>query len=254
MTANRIFLLGSYLDNMTMEETVDRVNLLIKRGVPTQHVVINAAKINMMAEDKRLQTIINQCQLINADGQSVVWAARFLGHHVKERVTGIDLFTRLIKEAASSGWRVYYLGAEKEVVRKVVSKHQEMHPELTIAGYHHGYFSESESGSVVRCIRNSRADLLFVAMSSPVKEFWIAEHLPDLGVPFVMGVGGSFDVIAGKTKRAPVWMQKSGFEWFYRFIQEPVRMFDRYMLGNLKFLGKVITTKLEGEEHGYDGT
>ena len=138
--------------------------------------------------------------------------------------------------AAEKGWRPYYLGATAEVVEAVVKHDQQLYPDLNVAGFHHGYFSEDESLDVAKEIARTQPDLLFVAFSSPQKEIWLDTFSEVLQVPFAMGVGGSFDIVAGKTKRAPLWMQRSGLEWFYRFAQEPVRMFDRYIIGNLRFL------------------
>lgn len=239
----RIHLLGSVLDPLTMNETLRHVEKLILDKKPSQHVVINASKINLMAESEELRTIINSSPLVNADGQSVVFAARFLGYDVPERVTGIDLFENLVALAASKGYRPYYFGATEEVVQTVVKKHQEAYPELDVAGYRNGYFDEAESVQIAKEIRESHADILFVAFSSPKKEFWVNAHKETMQVPFVMGVGGSFDIISGKTKRAPEWMQKTGLEWFFRFIQEPRRMFKRYAVGNYRFIKHVMQEK-----------
>ncbi|MBC1474469.1 WecB/TagA/CpsF family glycosyltransferase [Listeria grandensis] len=239
----RIHLLGSYLDPLTMEETLGRVEALVALGEPVQHVVINAGKINLMAQNPTCRQIINKSPLINADGQSIVWAARFLGYDVPERVTGIDLFEALVKKAAENGWRPYYFGATEEVVRAVVAKHQQQYPNLDIAGFRNGYFEETEAMEIAEGIRDSQADLLFVAFSSPKKEVWIHDYQPIMEVPFAMGVGGSFDVLAGKTKRAPKWMQRIGLEWFYRWVQEPRRMFKRYIIGNIAFIRQVLQEK-----------
>ncbi|AQY52347.1 beta-1,4-N-acetyl-mannosaminyltransferase [Listeria weihenstephanensis FSL R9-0317] len=236
----RTFLLGSYVDSLTMQETVDQVENIIQIGKPVQHVVINASKINLMAENEELANIVNDSPLINADGQSIVWAMKFLGHEIEERVTGIDLFENLVKKSAEKGYRVYYFGAKEDVVQEVVRLHQETYPNLKIAGYRNGYFDDTESEEIALDIKKSKADIVFVAFSSPKKEQWIHMYKETMGVPFVMGVGGSFDIIAGVTKRAPRWMQKVGLEWFYRFIQEPRRMFKRYFVGNLSFVWKVM--------------
>ncbi len=239
----RIHLLGSDLDALTMNETLLRIEHLILNQKPSQHVVINASKINLMAEDAALRAIVNESPLVNADGQSIVWAARFLGYDVPERVTGIDLFENLVALAAQKNWRLYYFGATEEVVKCVVDKHLKAYPGLEIAGFRNGYFDDLESVQIAQEIRASRADILFVAFSSPKKEFWVHSHKEMMQVPFAMGVGGSFDVLAGKTKRAPRWMQKAGLEWFYRFIQEPRRMFKRYIIGNFRFLTHVLREK-----------
>lgn len=243
----KITFLGSYLHPLTFEETVHKIEEMINKDIPLQHVSLNAGKMNLMEKDPSLCSIVNRADLITADGQSIVWAARYLGHHVPERVTGIDLFRELVKLSAEKGWRVYYLGASKEVLDLVTRHDKELYPELIIAGYHHGYFSDSESLKIAKEIARSKPDLLFVAFPSPKKEIWLDTFREVLQVPFTMGVGGSFDIVAGKTKRAPAWMQRSGLEWFYRFIQEPMRMFNRYIIGNIRFVKLVWKEKQKNE-------
>lgn len=239
----RVGILGSYIDCLTMDETISRIDEVIKKREPVQHVVLNAAKINLLKKDEQLRTIINQCDIINADGSSIVLAGRLLGIDIPERVTGIDLFGNLIELADRKGYRVYYFGAEEEVVSKVVRIHQERYKNLNIVGYRNGFFSDEESETIANKINMAKPDILFVAFSSPKKEYWIHQFKDNLSVPFVMGVGGSFDVLAGKTKRAPLWMQHYSLEWFYRFIQEPRRMFRRYIIGNVVFLRHIWSEK-----------
>lgn len=244
MQEKRVRLLGSFLDCLTMEETINRAVEAIKEKKCIQHVVINASKINLMQQDSELKEIVNSCPIINADGQSIVWAGRFLGYHVPERVAGIDLFEELVRTCAEEGFRPYFFGAKDQVVKDVVKHYSNRYPELKVAGYRDGYFEKEESNSIANQIKQSNADILFVAFSSPKKEYWIKENMPIMEVPFAMGVGGSFDVIAGVTTRAPLWMQRFGLEWFHRFIQEPRRMFRRYILGNIKFVSLVLSEKL----------
>lgn len=240
----RIKFLNTYVDALTMEETLRKIEISIKNKSCTQHVVINAGKINLMQNDKELTRIINECPIINADGQSIVWASKFLGKPLPERVAGIDIFVELVKLCAEKGYKPYFFGAKEEVIKDVVNKFQLQYPNLNIAGYRNGYFKDEESEKIAEEINKSGADILFVAFSSPKKEYWIKDYMKIMKVPFAMGVGGSFDVIAGKTKRAPIWMQKSGLEWFYRFIQEPRRMFKRYICGNLRFIVYILKCKL----------
>ena len=232
MTRATIF--GVPLDALTMDETVARCIELVESGRPAQHVVINAGKVVMMQDVPGLREVIAGCELVNADGQSVVWAGRFCGVDVPERVAGIDLMWRLLAEAEVRGWPVYLLGAREEVVQACAARILEVHPHLTLAGVRNGYFDDD--AAVARAVAETGARLLFVGITSPKKEFFLAEHLSEMGPVFAMGVGGSFDVIAGLTKRAPVWMQRTGLEWFYRFAQEPRRMWKRYLVGNTRFV------------------
>lgn len=236
-------ILNTYVDALTMEETIEVVEEIIQLKQPTQHVVINALKVNLMNEDEVLRGIVNSCPLINADGYSILWAAKKFGIPLKERVTGIDLFQNLISVAEEKGYKVYFFGAKEEVVQRVKDIFSEKYPQLQIVGFRNGYFTEAEEATIVNDMANSGADMLFVAFSSPQKEYWINKNLLKIGIPFVMGVGGSFDVVAGVTNRAPIWMQKYGLEWFYRFIQEPRRLWKRYIVGNLKFA--ILTYKIK---------
>lgn len=236
----RIKFLNTYVDALTMEETLDKIVEFIDKKKCVQHVVINAGKINLMQQNPELTQIINDCPLINADGQSIVWGAKIQGKKIPERVAGIDIFTELVKISAEKGYKPYFFGATEEVVERVVETFKKQYPNLKVAGYRNGYFDKSESQKIAQNIKESGADILFVAFSSPMKEFWIKEHMEIMKVPFAMGVGGSFDVVAGKTTRAPKWMQKSGLEWFHRFIQEPKRMWKRYIIGNFKFIRLIL--------------
>ena len=233
---NRYPILNTYVNALSMEETIGCVEQIIADGKPTQHVVINASKVNLMNEDADLAEIVNVCPLINADGSSIIWAAKKLGIPLTERVTGCDLFQELIAVASDKGYKVYLFGAKEEVVTEVKRIFEERYPTLQIVGYRNGYFTEEDEPQIVTEMAASGADMMFVAFSSPKKEYWVHKYIDRLGIPFVMGVGGSFDIVAGKTDRAPKWMQKIGMEWFYRFIQEPRRMWRRYILGNAKFI------------------
>lgn len=233
---NRYPILNTYVNAISLDETVDEVEKIIERGVPAQHVVINASKVNLMEADPELASIVNECPLINADGASIVWAAKKMGVPLRERVTGIDLFQRLVELASEKGYRIYLFGAKEEVVTKVKAIFEERYPSIRIAGYRNGYFTDADEPQIVSDMAASGADMMFVAFSSPKKEYWIHKYIDQIGIPFVMGVGGSFDVVAGVTDRAPTWMQEHGLEWFYRFIQEPERLWKRYIIGNLKFV------------------
>lgn len=232
---HRMTLLGCEVDNLDMEETLQRIEEFIHDGLPHQHVVINADKVVKAHRDPELRRIINECALINADGMPVVWASRILGKPLKERVAGVDLFDALMRRAAEKGWRVYLLGAREEVVSGVKRLYEKRLPGLIFAGYRNGYWKPEEEPGIAAAIGESRPDLLFVAISSPKKEQFLGRYQAEMKVPFAMGVGGTFDVAVGKVKRAPVWMQKSGFEWFYRFLQEPRRMFRRYFIEDMYF-------------------
>ena len=233
----RIEIMGCGVDNLTMDETLEVIDGFVRSGQPHQHVVVNVDKVVKARDDAELRDIINNCALINVDGMPVVWASRLLGTPLKERVAGVDLFEAIMKRSAEVGWRVFLLGAKEEVVSKVKTIYEAKYPGLVVAGYRNGYWKPEEEESVAEQVRAARTDILFVAISSPKKERFLGKWQSHMLVPFAMGVGGTFDVAAGLVKRAPVWMQKTGFEWFYRFLQEPRRMFRRYFIDDMQFFG-----------------
>lgn len=229
-----------------MQETLQIVDKSIQQKEQLHHTVVNAGKIVAMQKDKALRESVNEADLINADGQAVIWASKILNKPLKERVAGIDLFENLIKLAHQKEYSVYLLGAKQDVVETVANNFKQTYNSNIIAGYRNGYFSAAEEKQIVEKIVASKANMLFVAMSSPKKEIFLHKHREALkAVNFIMGVGGSFDVLSGKTKRAPLWMQNSGLEWFYRFAQEPKRMWKRYLVGNTKFILLVLKEKLK---------
>ena len=228
--------MGFRVDALTMDQTVAEVDGICGSGARAQHCVVNASKAVLMQRDHRLRGIVNACDLVNADGASIVWAARLLGRPLPERVAGIDLFVRLLALAEARGHGVYFLGAANDVVQGVVERATREHPRLRVCGWHDGYLRAGDTEAVLREVRETRPGMLFVGMPSPRKEYWLAENLDALDVPFAMGVGGSFDVYAGKTRRAPLWMQEAGLEWSYRLYREPRRMWRRYLVGNAAFL------------------
>lgn len=235
----RIRMMGCDIDNLTMEETLQTVEGFIDSGRPHQHVVVNVDKLVKARRDPELREVINNCALVNVDGMPVVWASRLMGKPLKERVAGVDLFESLMARAATKGWRIYLLGAREEIVSRVRHLYEAKYPGLVIAGHRNGYWKAEEEAGVVQQIADARADILFVAISSPKKEQFLARHQAHMKIPFAMGVGGTFDVAAGHVKRAPLWMQRSGLEWFYRFLQEPRRMFRRYFIEDMAFIGMV---------------
>lgn len=238
------YLLNTYVDNLNMQETLLRVENAIESKKQLHHVVVNAGKIVDMQTDLQLRKSVNESDIINADGQSVVWASKILGKPLKERVAGIDLMINLVQIAHQKNYKIFLLGAKEDVVKKVVEMYSKQYSSNLVAGYRNGYFNKEDEKKIAKQISDSGANMLFVAISSPIKENFLSDNKELLkNVNFIMGVGGSFDVIAGKVKRAPLWMQRNGLEWFYRFIQEPKRMWKRYIVGNTKFILLVYKSK-----------
>ncbi len=243
---SRVHFLNTTIDNLSTKETLQIIESSIHNRQQLHHVVVNAGKIVEMQSDCQLRHSVNESDLINADGQAVVWASRLLGQPLKERVAGIDLMTDLVKMAHHKKYKIFFLGATEEVVKKVVLNYSKQYSENLIAGFRNGYFTKANEPSIAKDISDSGANILFVAISSPTKENFLYDNKQLLGnVNFIMGVGGSFDVVAGKVKRAPKWMQGAGLEWFFRFLQEPNRMWRRYLIGNAKFIYLVLKEKFK---------
>jgi N-acetylglucosaminyldiphosphoundecaprenol N-acetyl-beta-D-mannosaminyltransferase len=236
----RLRLLGCPVDAVDMEEAVGRCERAIASRRYLQQVSVNASKFVAMSEDSDLREMVFDSGLVTADGQSVVWAARLLGARLPERVAGIDLMERLLAAADRKGYGVYVLGARRDVLDTALKRLHERYPRLKIAGARDGYYDDSDVGEVCEDIRAARPDILFIAMSSPRKEHFLADHGDALGVPFAMGVGGSIDVIAGLTRRAPRAVQRVGLEWLYRLLQEPRRLASRYFRTNARFAWMVL--------------
>jgi len=237
----RVEFLGCHFDVLTMEQTLASIGAALTGRRFIQHGVVNVAKLVSMREDAELKAAVESCDIVNVDGMGVVWGAKFLGLTIPERVTGIDLFRELLSLSEKRGHSVFLLGGTQEVLDLAAGKLERMFPRLKIAGKHHGYFWDREA-EIVELVKKSGAELLFVAISSPLKEKFIARWREQLGVTFVMGVGGTFDVVAGKVRRAPPWMQRAGLEWFYRVAQEPRRLWKRYLVTNAKYGALVLST------------
>lgn len=218
------------LEPLRMPEVVARLRRPAER--PRLVMTVNVALMWMAARDPRLSRIVQDSFIRVADGMGVMWAWRLLGRRLPERVAGIDLMSQLVAAAAADGRSIYLLGAKPAVVEHLRTILLERHPGLRIAGSRDGYFSRSDHPAVVAEVRASGADVVFLGMPSPFKEEFAAEHLDEFGADLVMGVGGSFDVIAGFVPRAPAMLQRIGMEWAWRLACEPRRMWRRYAVTN----------------------
>lgn len=237
-------LFGLEVDALTLAETVALAEGAIRTGDRLLVGVVNAAKVVKLTADDVLRDSLLTCDVLLADGQSVVWASRVLGKPLPERVAGIDLFEALLALADRDHRRVYFLGAKPEVLSAMVEVVARRWPDLVVAGSRDGYFDRTESPQVADAIRASGADMLFLGMTTPHKEVFLGTYGDQLGVPVLHGVGGSFDVLAGVTRRAPERWQRAGLEWAYRVLQEPRRLWRRYLVTNTAFLGLLVAERI----------
>ncbi len=229
-------LFGLPVNALTMEQVLARVHRAIDRKAPLHIGVISASKVANMRRNAELRDAVLQSDIILADGMSVVWASKLLRRSLPERVAGIDIMTEILRTGSDRGDRVYCFGATDEVLDAVKKHIAKAYPGIVIAGSHCGYYDAGDEPTIAADIAASGADVLFVAMSSPMKEQFLARYASQIKIPVTHGVGGSFDVVAGKVKRAPKLWQKLGCEWLYRVLQEPGRMWKRYLVTNTVFL------------------
>jgi N-acetylglucosaminyldiphosphoundecaprenol N-acetyl-beta-D-mannosaminyltransferase len=229
--------LGVPIDALTFDETVAEAVDAMRSGRMTQHVALNVAKLIKLRHDADLRRDVIESDIVGVDGMGIVWGARALGVHVPERVPGVDLMQRLLAICAGEGFRPYLFGARPQVLETAVRLTLQRWPRIDIAGYRDGYDGARDESAAVAAIRDSGADCLFIGMPTPYKERFLHRHRFRLGVPFIMGVGGGIDVLAGHVNRAPASVQRAGLEWLYRIYQEPRRMWWRYLSTNVAFAG-----------------
>lgn len=243
-------LFGVDVAAVTMNEAVALIRNTIDSGRQLQIGVVNAAKLVNMTRQPALRQAVLSCDVIFADGTAVVWASRILGRALPERVAGIDLMDALLAEGSQRGWRVYLLGATQMVLDGALASFAQRYPGVQFVGSHHGYFTPRDEPEIVAAIAAARPDVLLVGMTSPFKEEFIARWNQSLSVRVCHGVGGSFDIAAGKVQRAPASWQRAGLEWLYRVLQEPRRLWRRYLVTNTLFAKMVVLEAARGYTSG----
>ena len=228
--------MGCPVTKLDLEGFVREAERFIGLRRPHYIAVVNAAKLVSMRVDRELDQSVRSADLIGADGVPIVWASRLLGDPIPGRVNGTDLMVRLLEKAHEKRYRIFFFGASPRVLDQVLAKVGRDYPGVEIGGAQHGYFSAAEEPAIVSQIQRTRSDILFIAFGTPQKELWVKRYLAAMQVPVVHGVGGSFDVLAGLIPRAPGWMQRTGLEWLFRLMQEPRRMWRRYLVTNTQFV------------------
>ena len=242
-------ILNGRFDGLTADQTVEELIRTIRAGERGILSTVNVAILMMMRSNPRLQRFVDGSRWTVADGQPLVWASHLWQQPLPARVAGIDLIDKLCARAVEEGIGVYFLGAEDGTVRATGGALQNRHRGLDVRGYADGYFGPDQAEARARAVAESGARLLFVAMGVPRQEYFIEEQWKNLGAQVVIGVGGSFDVIAGLRRRAPVFIQRAGLEWAYRLAQEPRRLFRRYLVTNSQFVGLISWSALTQISH-----
>ena len=224
---------------LTMQEAVSVLEKSIANGEQAFVVTANAEIIMMCQQDADYKKIVSQdAQLVLPDGAGAVWAGRHLGYKVPERVAGFDLYCNLLKEAAAKGYKAYFFGGSPGIAEAAKAKSEELYSDVKVVGCRNGYFKEEESQAIIDEINASGADMLFAALGAPKQEKWLVRYRDQLKPKILMGIGGSFDVFAGKMERAPKWMQDASLEWLFRLYKQPSRFMR--MMALPKFVLKVI--------------
>ncbi|MCG8400434.1 MAG: WecB/TagA/CpsF family glycosyltransferase [Firmicutes bacterium] len=237
----RVSILGVPVDRLTVEQYVERVAEMIRLGRPGRIITLNPEYLfKAVTGSPGLVELVNRADLVTADGEGIVWAGRVADATFPERVTGIDLMLALTRRATTEGWSVYLLGAAPGVAEEAAENLRLRYPGLEVAGTCHGYFKAGEEAAVARRVREAGPQLLFVALGAPKQEQWIDRHIDGIGPVVAMGVGGSFDVVAGRVTRAPRWMRRLRIEWLGRLFKEPSRW--RRMLVLPRFAWLVLRT------------
>lgn len=241
--AERVDVLGLGIDNVSFEEAVGEIIEFIERREPCFVVTPNVDHTNHFRRYEKYRSLSNEAALVVADGVPLLWAARLLGRKLKGRINGTDLFVRMAQVCAERGYRMFLLGGMPHAARYCMVRLIDGNPRLQIVGRYSPPFGfehdPEENRKMVRIIRESRPDILFVGLPGPKAEFWIHDHYRDIGVPVSINVGASFDFVSGSVRRAPFIMQKLGLEWLYRLATQPKKLLRRYLIGNSIFLLRV---------------
>jgi N-acetylglucosaminyldiphosphoundecaprenol N-acetyl-beta-D-mannosaminyltransferase len=233
---SQVRILGANIDQVRMDEAMKTIHGFVVSQQPHQVVTVNLDFLRIAQENPEFQGVINRSDLAVADGMPLVWASQWLGTPLPERVTGVELVDECCALAAREGYSIFLLGGAEGVPEAAAAKMVERHPGLQIAGTYSppmGPFSPEEDAKIVDMIRAAKPQMLFVAFGAPKQDIWIAQHRNTLGVPVAVGVGGVFNFLTGRVRRAPEWMQRSGLEWLYRVSQEPRRLWRRYFVQDM---------------------
>jgi len=214
-------MLGVKIDPVSLQQSLDKIETFIRTRSPHLIVTLGTEMVMDAQKHARFRELVNRAALVLPDGGGLIWAAKRLQLPIKEKVAGIDLLLTICAASHEKQWKLFFLGGKPGVAEQAATNIRKKIPDAQIIGTHHGYFEQSE---VFHLLQTAKPDILFVGIGSPNQEFWIDDNLGRLGIPVGIGVGGSFDVLAGKLKRAPQWMMRLNLEWLFRFFQEPKRL------------------------------
>ena len=248
LLGNNVNILGVHFSNLDEPELFALLDHRISKARKTQVCFVPTNSILAARKSQFVMDVYNSADVVMCDGVPVLWASRLLGAPLKQRLTGFDFFPHFIRHCADKNYSAYFIGAKKGVALQLAEKYQLLYPSIRIAGYSTppfaAVFSKEQNDAICADINAANPDVLFVSLTAPKQDIWIHQQLPHLNVKLAIGVGAAFDSEVGSLKRAPILMQKMGLEWFYRFLQEPGRMFRRYFIEAPLFIPLVIMQKL----------
>lgn len=219
----KVTILGVPVDVITMGEAVARIDGFIEKRTPVLVATANAEMLMRATHDGALRRILQGAAMVTPDGAGTVWAAHHLGHAMPERVAGYDMVQELMREAPAKHRRIFFFGSAPGVADKAKAKAEQLYPGIEIVGTRNGFFTAADEPAIIEEIKAAHPDILLAALGVPKQEKWLAKHLSELSVPVAIGVGGTFDVMAGVMKRAPRWMQRAKLEWLFRGMMQPQR-------------------------------
>ncbi|BBB93058.1 MAG TPA: WecB/TagA/CpsF family glycosyltransferase [Methylomusa anaerophila] len=222
--SNQATVLDVKIDSVTMNSALSIAERFIAEKKPHMIATANAEMVMLAHQDSELAGILGQSDLVLPDGAGVVWAARYLGYTMPERVAGYDFTQQLLARSAEKGYRVYMFGSKPEIIEKARENAITRYPGLNIVGVRHGYYTAADEQAIIDDVIAKNPDILLVALGIPKQEKWIAKNMYTLKIPINIGVGGTFDGMAGVVKRAPLWMQQANLEWLFRLLLQPQRI------------------------------
>ena len=241
MPRNRQRFMNTYIDNVTLEEAVEHIEQCIAERKISHVVTPNVDQVVRMEKDEKFRKVCDECELLLVDGHPLLWIAKLYGKPFKQKICGSDLVPHLCGIAAQKGYRVFLLGAAPGVAQRAADNLLLQYPGLQVAGTYSpplGFEKDpQELDKINTMLRQSGADMLFVGMGVPKQDYFIHDNMHTYQIPVSFSIGGTIDFIAGEQKRAPKWISNIGFEWLYRLLSDPKRMFKRYIVDDMKILG-----------------
>jgi len=241
---DKVRILQTDVSRYDLSETMEQMSSAIEEGRKLRIAVTPVNCLLWARKNRELNAIYNSADIVTADGVPVVWASRLLSSPIKGRVTGLDLLPAFSAISARKKFSFFFLGAAEGVAEKLAGKLKNDYPGLDIAGTwsppYREQFSDEENREMIDRVNSSGADVLWVSLTAPKQDLWIAQHFEKLNVSVAVGVGAAFDVVAGNIQRAPYWMQRNGLEWLYRLLKEPGRLSKRYLVEAPQFIPLII--------------